>query len=323
MRLSVIIPVYNVENYVVRCLESLHRQTIQDAEFLIINDGSTDDSEKRIKEYLTKISDSRFKYYLKSNGGLSDARNFGMERSIGKYLFFVDSDDAIVNNKTIIEKLLNIIELNQLDVLDFNFEIVEKDKSKSAFSKNRSYNKIMTGTDFYFDLMNKRVEFNDINEHVPVWHFIYKREFIIKNAIKFPVGKLCEDTYWTPMVLLKAKKMMCIYEIGYKYSIRENSIMTNKKLTSKRMIDYLDILLSLKKEIFELDSSDKLKIPLVHYIFDSLINLTLYTENNIKNKDIKKILDGFDLNFKERVKKIVLLMPSKVRKFILNLIRGN
>ena len=97
MKISVIVPVYNVENYLEKCLNSLVNQTLEEIEILVINDGSTDDSQKIIDEFQEKFS-QKIKAFSKENGGLSDARNFGIDRATGNFLAFVDSDDYISEN---------------------------------------------------------------------------------------------------------------------------------------------------------------------------------------------------------------------------------
>ena len=92
MKFSIVIPVYNVEGYIEKCLNSIKIQTYSNFEVIIVNDGSPDNSEKKIKTFL---KDKRFKYYKKENGGLSDARNYGIKYTTGDYLLFVDSDDYI------------------------------------------------------------------------------------------------------------------------------------------------------------------------------------------------------------------------------------
>ena len=119
-KVSIIIPVYNVEKEVKSCLESAINQTYENLEILVVNDGSTDDS-KEICLSLAK-QDKRIIYFEKPNGGLSDARNFGLERASGDYIFFLDSDDTI--EKDCIETLCSLIEENQSDIAVGQFNIV-------------------------------------------------------------------------------------------------------------------------------------------------------------------------------------------------------
>ena len=101
--ISVIVPIYNVQKYLRKCLNSLVKQTFKDIEIIAVNDGSTDDSEEILKEYVEKFDN--FFYYNKENGGLSDARNFGLKHANGRYVAFVDSDDYV--DRTMYEKMYN------------------------------------------------------------------------------------------------------------------------------------------------------------------------------------------------------------------------
>ena len=115
---SVIVPVYNVEDYIERCMESLINQTLKDIEIIVVNDGSTDKSETKIKKYLDKYPD-KIKYFVKENGGLSDARNYGMQYATGEYIAFLDSDDYV--DITLYEKMYKIAVEQNCDYVECNF----------------------------------------------------------------------------------------------------------------------------------------------------------------------------------------------------------
>ena len=117
-KVSVIVPVYNVENYVEKCLKSLVKQTLQDIEIIIVNDGSTDNSENIIKEFI-KLYGEKIKYVTKENGGLSDARNYGMKFASGEYIAFLDSDDYV--DITLYEKMYNKAIEEQCDYVECDF----------------------------------------------------------------------------------------------------------------------------------------------------------------------------------------------------------
>ena len=131
---SVIVPVYNTEKYLEKCLDSIVNQTFNNYEIIIINDGSPDNSETIIQEYLKKYP-QKIKYYKKENGGLSEARNMGILKSSGKYLMFVDSDDYI--SEDMIEKLYNCIETQDSDMAICNMIKID---SKNNSTKIINYN---------------------------------------------------------------------------------------------------------------------------------------------------------------------------------------
>ena len=125
MRFSTIVPVYNVEKYLAKCIESILNQTNQDFELLLVNDGTKDNSQKIIDEYVAKYPDKVYGF-VKENGGLSDARNYGVERAKGEYIIFIDSDDYV--DDELLEKVNDAIEKNAgVDVVGYN--LVDVDES--------------------------------------------------------------------------------------------------------------------------------------------------------------------------------------------------
>ena len=133
VKVSIIVPVYNVEKYLSKCLESLINQTLKDIEIICVNDGSTDNSLSILKEYANK--DSRIKIIDKQNEGVSVARNTGIEVATGEYLIFVDSDDYLVENAC--EKALNTIEHNNSDICIFgHYDLVDEKLVKSSVNKD-------------------------------------------------------------------------------------------------------------------------------------------------------------------------------------------
>ena len=128
--ISVIVPIYNVENYLRQCLDSILEQTFHNLEILLVNDGSTDDSGQICQEYLKK--DSRIRYFEKENGGLSDARNYGIERAQGEYLTFIDSDDWVTS--TYIEELYIKLQHYNADISITNYFYFQE--SNATFYKH-------------------------------------------------------------------------------------------------------------------------------------------------------------------------------------------
>ncbi|WP_449400339.1 glycosyltransferase family 2 protein [Chryseobacterium wanjuense] len=122
-KVSIIVPVYNVENYLAKCLDSLINQTHQNIEILVVNDGSKDNSEQIIQEYAQKYPE-KIKPFIKENGGLSDARNFGIDRATGDYLGFVDSDDYVT--PTMFEEMLSLAEKHQAKMVICNIQKVDQ-----------------------------------------------------------------------------------------------------------------------------------------------------------------------------------------------------
>lgn len=209
--ISVIVPVYNVEKYLNECIDSILSQTYENFELLLIDDGSTDTSSEICKSYLEK--DSRIRYFRKENGGLSDARNYGIERANGEYITFIDSDDYI--EKTYLEVLVNEITSNQSDVAVVNYVRVDE-KGVTSYDIVPGKDLILTGLEALKNIFYQNCISVSANAK------LYKKE--IFKDIKFPKGKLYEDISTIPFIFLKAKKIAYSSQVLYKYRIRSGSI---------------------------------------------------------------------------------------------------
>lgn len=172
-KISVIVPVYNVENYLDKCLTSLLAQTFTDYEIILVNDGSTDSSPEICQRYATKYPD-RVTSYTKPNGGLSDARNYGMRYATGEYLMFLDSDDY-----------------------------VEPDTLKNMYALSENGTKKIVECNFFWDYQKETredlaPEYHSLKDYmvrgrVVAWNKLYLREWLLKTKVLFPVSKLYED----------------------------------------------------------------------------------------------------------------------------------
>lgn len=213
VKVSIIVPVYNVEKYLSKCLESLINQTLKDIEIVCVNDGSTDNSLGILKEYANK--DSRIKIVDKQNEGVSVARNTGIEVAAGEYLMFVDSDDYLVENAC--EKALNTIEHDNSDICIFgHYDLVDGKLVKSSVNKDiikaqKQNNK--TYTDF----------------SINIWDKMYNREFLITNSIKFiPNLKTSEDVIFSFICQFDNPKVSYFTEPLYVYRLTSENSATSK-----------------------------------------------------------------------------------------------
>ena len=209
--ISVIVPVYNVEKYLERCVKSIAAQTYKDLEILLIDDGSTDKSGEMCDDF--QQTDSRIKAFHKQNGGLSDARNYGIDHSAGEFISFVDSDDYI--DEKMLETLHRLITENDADLavcsaMDvFEGKEVTQVKEIKEFNLNKveSYKYMLRG-DGIPSACNK----------------LYKRQTV--GDVRFPVGKLYEDGFFTPQILKKVEKTAVTSKPMYYYFRRADSITT-------------------------------------------------------------------------------------------------
>lgn len=232
--ISIIVPIYNVEKYLNKCIDSIISQTYKNIEIILVDDGSPDNCGKICDEYAKK--DNRIKVIHKHNGGLSDARNAGTSVAKGKYLTYIDSDDFVTNDYC--EFLYNNIKKTEADISICKHYIMFEDGSK-----------INTGTGKKY-LMNKEEAFmrllysDDLD--VSAWGKLYKRE--VMENIFFPKDRLYEDSATTYKLIDKCKCIVFESKPKYIYAVRKNSITTNcfnkKKmdliLSTNEMCDYIE-----------------------------------------------------------------------------------
>lgn len=275
--ISIIVPVYNTEKFLSKCIESILNQTFKDFELILVDDGSLDLCPKICDEYAQK--DARIKVIHKKNGGLSDARNAGIEAACGEYLGFVDSDDYIKEN--MYEVLYNLISEYQADIsicmavsVDENSEPVWGGKATTA---------VFNGKDaLYAMIFERRFAVNS-------WNKLYKRELF--GELRFPVGMLYEDLATTYLLLDKCNVTVCTDLQLYAYVQRGGSIMSrdNFSLSAdkikivQRMWDYFE------------DGEVKIRSGIVKYILSDIYRLA-GCGNLLKNEEYTYELKKFVKN---------------------------
>lgn len=229
LRLSVIVPVYNVEQWLLRCLESLYRQKLSEKEFevVIVNDGSMDDSLNIAKMFAANHTNVNI--ISRENGGLSAARNTGLENAKGNYVWFVDSDDFIEPNS--IKHPLEFAEENQLDVMCFYFQLAHENGTIQTlqYSPRRSC-EVLSGPDFV----------SETGFVMSPWAAIYRREFLLEQDLKFMEGILHEDEEFSPRAQFLAKRIAHLPDVVYNYFQRSGSIMKSAR-SSIRVKSFLAI----------------------------------------------------------------------------------
>ena len=210
---SIIVPVYKVEKYLERCIESIVRQTYSNIEVILVDDGSPDMCPKICDAWGNK--DSRVRVIHKKNGGLSEARNAGMREATGTYLSFVDSDDFL--SPEMLEKLVYSIENDNSDIAACTVEVVwennEYQNSLLTIQKNLLLNREEAQKALLLETLLKQ----------PVWYKLYKREMV--KDLFFEVGKYHEDVFWSYQAIGRASYVSLIDHIGYFYTQRKDSIM--------------------------------------------------------------------------------------------------
>ena len=231
-KITVIVPVYNVENYLNKCLDSLINQTYKNLEIIVINDGSTDNSGEICQEYAQK--DNRIIYVEQENGGLSDARNAGLERMTGSYVTFVDSDDWVEPNY--VEVLHNKLIGYQADIAIGNYYSYNEDEAMYYFHVNSEsyYEKLYDNISIFENLYDaKQMKSFSL---ISAWGKLYKAELF--DYIRFDKGKLDEDGYINQKLYLLVQKVIYINQGLYAYRQRSGSI--TKTWTEKWMHALVD-----------------------------------------------------------------------------------
>lgn len=222
MILSIIIPVYNVELYLAECLDSVFKQLVDGCEVIAVNDGSTDNSRTILVQYQNQYP--CLKIITRENGGLSAARNSGLQISKGKYILFLDSDDYILPGA--LKRILDLIEERQLDIIAFN---AKNSDGELYFAGNISVDKTMTGVEYLTSL--DRVSFS--LPATPVWLNVYKRDFLESNGILFYEGVIHEDNHFLLKTLFHAKKIYLYnFPVVYHRLGRIGSIMNSGSIKS-------------------------------------------------------------------------------------------
>lgn len=214
--ISVIVPIYNVEKYLDRCINSIVIQTYKNIEIILVDDGSPDRCPEICDSWEKR--DDRIVVIHKENGGLSDARNVGLKRATGKYILYVDSDDYIVEDAC--ERFMNVVE--DEDIIIGEATIIESDNIIHRVHTNLSENKVYTGGE-YSKLAIRKGEW-----FAAACYNMYRREYLLENNLFFVKGILHEDNEFLPRLFLPAKKVKYLNYEFYKYIIREDSICSKK-----------------------------------------------------------------------------------------------
>lgn len=250
MKLSIIVPIYGVEQYLRKCIDSLLNQDIDNYEIILVDDGSPDACPQICDDYAA--SHENIHVIHRKNGGLSAARNSGIEVAQGEYVMFVDSDDFIEPN--VLKGLLVQVERDNLDVLRYRLQYVNPQYEvynpyKSDPFKGNDYSELPTdGVSF----LNSRM-----STACYAWTFILKRELL--EGCTFTPGIYFEDTDWTPRMLCKAKRVASTQTVVYNYLIREGSITNavNKSKKLKVLEDKIRLIKTLKQQAIDLKNSGR------------------------------------------------------------------
>lgn len=288
MFLSIIVPVYNVEKYLSKCIDSIVNQNFEFFEILLINDGSTDSSDKICDKYA--ILDDRIKVIHQENLGLSEARNTGIYYAKGMYLWFVDGDDWIAENA--VNTLYEVSKTSDYDLISFSFTEYYDDQGTFSNPKNVQEINAKSGIDF----INQSKFF-----FTSACVTIYRNEFLKRHKFSFKKNQIHEDDYFNLLCFGKVKNIVKIPVSLYFYRRRFNSLTTDIsiKAIEKRIVSYVS-LINLCVDIDDLDSvflkskSNEYKINLLN-LLDVYTSKSKSLQNKIYmiryvKKNVKKII---------------------------------
>ena len=281
--ISIIIPLYKVEKYLEKFIESVLKQTYTNLQIILVDDGSPDNCGKICDEYAKK--DSRIEVIHKANGGLSDARNVGISKAKGRYIGFVDSDDYI--KEDMYEILLNLIKKYDADVSICNlYDVIDGNECiRNKENGIREYSRI--------DILKEILLDKNIQSYA--WNKLYKKELF--DEIKYPIGKKYEDIGTTFYLLEKCNKVVVTGKSEYYYINRQDSIVNN--VTESTITDYIELI-----------------IQRYDYIEENIKELSSYNKDYLKRilktaeKDIKSLNEVGDYTKKKYEE-----LYNKVQKF--------
>ena len=283
IKVSVIVPVYGVEKYIAKCLDSLVNQTLDEIEIIVVNDGSLDNSQKIIDKYVKKYP-NKVKSFIKENGGQGSARNYGLTKSNGEYIGYVDSDDYV--EKEMFEKLYNKAKENNYDIVVCgNYNVSEDYQTKEK--------------DIFIDKYDTELE-NITFGKMAVWNKIYKKEILVKNKLKFKEKVWYEDVAFTLKAIISSSSYGFINEPLYNYLIRQGSTMNNSNIVKNlEILDaFDDILLHIKHNKNE-DFLEKIEFLAIDHIYISTIVriINTKTDKKLKKEIINKLITYMNDNF--------------------------
>lgn len=272
--ISIIVPIYKVEKYLKRCIESILNQSLSDFELILVDDGSPDKCGDICNEY--ERIDNRIKVIHKQNGGLSDARNAGLDIAQGEFIGFIDSDDFIHKDMYLI--LYNTIINSGCNIVQCKFKYFSKEEELNTNIINDGKYTVYNNIDAIEEIINNK------NLNTNTWNKLYRRELF--NNIRFPKGKIHEDEFVTYKVFYKANSVGYINKELYYYFSNSNGIMKNLNINSK--FDWIEAIEGRNKFLLRVNEKklfDKSNIYLFFYLIK--LRYEINKSNNLDDKEEK------------------------------------
>ncbi len=287
IKISIIVPIYNVEKYLEKCLDSISNQNFQDIEIICVDDGSPDNSIEILNKYVSK--DDRIKIVRKKNGGLGAARKTGLEHASGEYIWFVDSDDWISENS--LEKLYENATSNNSDVVMFDIYRYDENTDEYVELDLNSLDKYFTNDNI--DFLNFSFSLNDIrpfflNKSFAAWMKLYKHSFLNKyDDFYFPEHLLYEDIPFHVQILTRTKRISyCPYR-AYVYRLSNETSIINTSASSKKNFDIFISMDEVENYLIKNNLMEEYRNEFIHFKLQQ-INFWL---NKIHEKFVDEFFD--------------------------------
>lgn len=314
--ISVIVPIYKVEKYLKKCLDSIINQTYNNLEIILVDDGSPDNCPALCDEYAQK--DSRIRVIHKQNGGLSSARNAGFEIATSEYISFVDSDDYL--NQNMYEKMMKLMLDTDADLCVCNYEKVDENGNiLSSDSESPLKEEIINAT----QALHKLTEANNCY-YVTAWNKIYKRNILTNST--FPIGKIHEDEFAIHYILDKCKRIATTSKAYYYYVQRNGSIMSQRSETE--ILDVIEALLDRYDYYCSIGHEDsEYWIERIYNVLYSFLRYVFACKSLSKKRRNEYFAREFQLLFSKSKKKAFKLLITYLyntlpgRKFIKKLLQ--
>lgn len=322
--ISIILPIYNVEKYLDDCMKMIIGRHENAVEIILVDDGSTDESGKIADLYADTYENVTV--YHKQNGGLSDARNYGLLRAGGKYVFFLDSDDFVQENT--VDILVPLVEKNELDIVLWDADIYDECGKKMDVDSSYYHHvgvqekSICTGQNVIEAQLACR------NDYVTtVWLGLYNRDFLIDHNFWFEKNLLHEDELWTQKVLIEADKVMYIDQALYCYRMRNNSIMRHSDKNYSRNIAALVYIYSSLMAYYDWKISDtefrkKLKANTVKRYLHMIGKYHACQYPDLAKRINRKQIFLNAATVKDKIKSLLLLISMHVYCAVMDSLNG-
>ena len=278
-KVSIVVPIYNVEKYLEKCLNTLINQTLSDIQIILVNDGSSDNSGKIAKEFQKKYPE-KIIYLEKENGGLSDARNFGILHATGEYIAFLDSDDYV--ELSIYEEMYNLAKKENSDMVECDFYWEYPEKSKQDIGHIYEGKK---------EMLEK--------VRVVAWNKLIKRDVLEEAQVWFPKGYRYEDVEFTYKLIPYLEKVSFLKKPYIHYMQREGSISNSQNERTKEIFEVLEHVIEFYKEK-ELYEEYKIQLEYIYtryLLCSSLLRMVKIQDKKVRKELLNKTWTNLNIKF--------------------------